>query len=209
MEITPDLIPHDRFHQGSWLQAELNPGWYYFMERKCPHRIRNRDFFKSVDKPLKELVRFLHEKGISTTPSCSGHHFPEGALARIYDGLCSDAERIRSDGLWMNDIESNERFFFRQPGYHLPWSKEEFLKRLGHYQQKGVLGLSASERPECVSKLARVLEAEMIRGVHVEKRGSLMLIFVTGNGEGDNDSTWYKVTRSAKRALRMEPKVLL
>jgi hypothetical protein len=41
-------------------------------------------------------------------------------------------------------IESGERFHFRDPSYQLPWTKETFIDRVSDYQQKGIVGLGVN-----------------------------------------------------------------
>src|SRR5215213_6746561 len=106
MSITPALIPHSEFHTGRWLLPVERPGWYYFQKKKSHHTITNKDFLKSVDKPLRKVVRLLHKKGIKTTPSCSGHHISERNLEKIYLALEKDKEDIRNGGLQLKDIET-------------------------------------------------------------------------------------------------------
>src|SRR5690242_20563429 len=106
MKITPALIPHEHFHKGIWLQPVDLPCWYYFMKMKNENDIKNKDFLDSVDAPLKELVSFLHQRGLKTTPSCSGHHKSAKNFEKIYDVLEKDKEEIRNEGLELKDIET-------------------------------------------------------------------------------------------------------
>src|SRR4030095_6334738 len=108
MKITPRLIPHAAFHTGIWLLSVERPDWYYFMEKKNKNIISDKHFIKSVDKPLRKLVRFLHKRGIKTTPSCSGHHISERNLENIYDSLEKDRDQIRSTGLKLKDSETGK-----------------------------------------------------------------------------------------------------
>src|SRR5204862_7330019 len=106
MKITPEFIPHEQFHKGIWLQPVNRPSWYYFMKMKSTNDIKNEDFMESVDAPLKELVSFLYQRDIKTTPSCSGHHKSEMNFEEIYDALEKDKEEIRNNGLQLKDIET-------------------------------------------------------------------------------------------------------
>src|SRR5215510_7778426 len=141
MRVTPALIPHNEFHTGAWLLPATRPEWYYFMEKKNQNTIANKNFLKSVDKPLRELVKYLHKKGIKTTPSCSGHHISERNLEKVYSGLEKDREEIRNGGLQLKDIESGRMYLYKDSGFDLPWSKEIFLEKVTEYQQNGIIGL--------------------------------------------------------------------
>src|SRR5687767_137326 len=98
LNITPAFIPHELFHKGIWLLSLKRPLWYYFMERHTEHTIRYRHFFESIDQPLKELVNFLHSRGVPTTPSCAGHHKSALNFHKTFDALESDCEEIRTAG---------------------------------------------------------------------------------------------------------------
>ena len=32
--VTPDFVPHNKFHLGSWLIEKDNPSWYYFYPKR-------------------------------------------------------------------------------------------------------------------------------------------------------------------------------
>src|SRR5215510_414118 len=141
MRVTPALIPHNEFHTGAWLLPATRPEWYYFMEKKNQNTIANKNFLKSVDKPLRELVKWLHKKGIKTTPSCAGHHISERNLEKIYTDLQKDGEAIRNGGLQLKDIETGRLYLYRNSRYNLPWNKQNFLDEVIVYQKSGVIGL--------------------------------------------------------------------
>src|SRR5690349_18992055 len=116
MRITPELVPHRDFHRGRWLLNARHPAWYYFVkERKArtPHVVLDPSFMASVDPPLRDLVRFLHRRGIGTTPSCSGHDLPEEELEAIHRSLIRDKNAIRDHGLDLLDVETGEHHVFR------------------------------------------------------------------------------------------------
>lgn len=130
MELTPDLIPHENFHNGTWLLPVRNGGWYYFWKKKSRNNIKNPDFLDSVDAPLKKLIDFLHEQGVKTTPSCSGHHKSKMFFEKIYDELQENENKIRKHGLKFKDIESGRVYTYRDELYSLPWSREIYLNRV-------------------------------------------------------------------------------
>ena len=195
--MTPDLIPHSEFHTGIWLLPVDRPVWYYFMKKRNENAVNARQFIKSVDKPLRRLVRFLHQRGIRTTPSCSGHHISERNLEKIYDSLEKDREDIRKGGLKLKDVETGKIYWFRNENYSLPWSREEFIEKVSVYQQKGVIGLRFGK-----FKRARaiVLNAR-IDGVTIEERDGIVFIFTNEDHKGDNKQTWKLITKMVKRAF--------
>jgi hypothetical protein len=192
--ITPDLIPHTDFHTGIWLQSVERPSWYYFKKKLNRNRITNADFINSVDGPLKELVLFLHQRGIKTTPSCSGHHISERNLEKIFDELEEDRSLIRNGGLNFKDVETGRLYFYKNKTYDLPWKKEDFIERLMIYQQKGVLGLRLGNR----RKIKEHLLDLKIENVAVAEKDQV-LFFLTGqNGETDIKVTWQEITKQVK-----------
>jgi hypothetical protein len=198
MNPTPDLIPHEKFHTGIWLQSVERPSWYYFAERPNDHMIINKDFIESVDEPLKDLVNFLHKKKIKTTPSCSGHNIDERDLEKIFQELKEDSAAIRSRGLKMKDVESGQVILFKDENYKLPWQKRTFLKRVESYQHRGVLGI-------CVGKNARLKEQLQrldIKGARVIKRGNTVFIFTNEDKQADINAVWKKITNRVKAILR-------
>lgn len=197
-EITPALVPHEKFHKGAWLQPVERPEWYYFLEKKnTPNTISHRGFLKSVDKPLRPLVKWLHDCGFKTTPSCSGHHASERSLESIYEGLKKDAKAIRNGGLKLKDIETGKEYLYRKAQYKLPWDKNAFLRKALVYQQKGVLGIHLGKH----TKLKRALKQMNIPGVYIGERRGIVLLFAEGD-EGNNGQIWRKVTAHVKKLFK-------
>ena len=191
MQITAALIPHNRFHTGIWLLAKGNPSWYYFKKKKNKNQIYNSFFYKTLDKPLRKLVRILHKNGIITTPSCSGHHISERDLLMIYKNLKKDEQLIRTEGLTFTDVETSTEYYYYSKNYRLPWSRKAFLETVAIYQQKGVLGLRLGSRRKIKDRICQM----KIDGVTVEDMGSLVLILVNDGNAGNNKDVWAKITR--------------
>jgi hypothetical protein len=202
MKITPELIPHKNFHTGSWLLSVNRPEWYYFKKGKNANTIDSKDFLKSVDRPLRKLVKWLHERGIKTTPSCSGHHIRERVLENIYSALEQDAEDIRNHGLLLKDIETGAILLYRDAKYTLPWeSKEEFIAQVSTYQQKGVLGLHLGDQKKLQTELSKL----QIPGAEIVKKGAFVFIFTSGeNTAGDNRRVWRKVRNAVIKTIDHE-----
>ncbi len=197
MKITPDFIPHTQFHQGVWLLSTSRPDWYYFMKKRNSNAIHNKSFLESVDGPLKELVSFLHRKGIKTTPSCSGHHRSEKNYERIYDSLEKDATDIKGEGLTLKDIETGKEYMYRDKDYSLPWNRKDFMEKVIVYQQKGVLGIRLGNRKKVKQQILRL----QIPGVHIEEIDSIVFIHTNEDSNGDNKHTWKAITSMVKKAF--------
>lgn len=196
MKITADFIPHNKFHKGCWLLPIKRPNWYYFKEQKNKKTITNKDFSKSVDGPLKELVKYLHKKGIKTTPSCAGHHINEKNFERIYDSLKEDKKDIRNNGLVLEDCENGKIYIYKNKKYQLPWSKNIFLKTVMLYQQKGVIGIRLRNK-----KLRKEVLKIKIPQIRIKEKNAVLFIF-TKDKNGNNRSKWKKITKKVKQILR-------
>jgi hypothetical protein len=83
----------------------------------------------------------LHSKKIPTTPSCSGHIKSDEHYDKIYKNLVHTKNLIKKDGVELLNPETNRKFFYKNQNYKLPYTKDEFLRKLRKYQTKGVLGI--------------------------------------------------------------------
>jgi hypothetical protein len=194
-EINPDLIAHTEFHKGIWLLPSSRPKWYYFMKKKRADVIQNRKFLKSVDEPLKKLVRFLHQKGIKTTPSCSGHHKCKEDFEKIFLRLQKDKERINGDGLKLRDIETGRNYLYKSKNYILPWKKNAFLKKILSYQKRGVMGIIIRNN----SKMKRELLNLKIDGADIKEKDSILFIHINEKTENGTVRVWGDVTKAVTK----------
>lgn len=198
LSITPQLIPHARFHTGSWLRPSSRPAWYYFLEKKNNNTIINKKFMRSVDKPLRKLVRLLHANGIKTTPSCSGHSMPKKYFKKLYAALERDRKKIKGNGLKLKDIESGKKYFFRDAQYALPWSRKAFIKKISRYQHNGVIGIRPGRRKKLKAELLRL----KLPGVKISISGPVVLFTINGKQRGENSLAWKNVTRHISRVVK-------
>ena len=54
--ISPDFIPHTKFHLGSWLIEKDNPSWYYFYPKRELNNFNyNKNFYSSLMSKYKAL----------------------------------------------------------------------------------------------------------------------------------------------------------
>lgn len=199
MNISSDLIPHNQFHLGSWLLPVKNPTWYYFLKKENANNITNASFIESVDEPLKELVCFLHKKGIKTTPSCSGHFRSVEDYEDLYEALEIDRKHIRKEGLELKDIETDKIYLYQDANYKLPWRKKQFLRKVMEYQRKGVLGIRVPE--EQLKKKILSLEVE---GIQISEKDGIVLLEIDQLNVRDNERSWKKITIAIKNLIDTE-----
>jgi len=196
MKISPELIQHTKFHKGIWLLSPSRPCWYYFMKNPRPARITNRNFLRSVDKPLRELVKFLHSKGIKTTPSCSGHNKSKKVFEKIYESLKDDRAHIRNGGLKLKDIETGKLFLYQNKNYVLPWSRKHFLREVISYQKNGIIGIITGNK---LKEKNKILDLK-IEGAKIFEKDSI--VFICTNG-GDT-AVWKKITSEVRKCFNNE-----
>lgn len=194
---TPELIPHTEFHKGRWLLPVDGADWYYFMKKPGKHEPSRKGFLSSVDRPLRELVRFFQGKKLRTTPSCSGHHFKSEEFEKIYDALEQDRDKVNTSGLELKDVETGESYFFKDASYRLPWSKQDFLEKIKRYQQTGVIGFETGNK-EVKDELLKL----HIDGARVMIEDDMVFVLTYKNEHGDNDNLWHSITRKIKSAFR-------
>jgi hypothetical protein len=196
MKITPELIPHSEFHKGTWLISTENPCWYYFLKKRNPNHVNSRDFLKTVDGPLRELVKFLHAKNIKTTPSCSGHHFSKAHFTGLYNALLADREKVRNGGIELVDVQNDRTFLFKKKDYDLPWSRPEFVTRITEYQKKGILGIRLHD-----SRVKKELLKTEIKDVRFYERAGIVFIHTSPVDTGRISYIWKAITRRVKEIL--------
>ena len=196
MKISPAFIPHEQFHQGIWLQSVKRPCWYYFMKMKSTNDITNKDFLESVDAPLQELVSFLHQRNIKTTPSCSGHDKSEMNFEKIYDALEKDKEEISNEGLQLKDIETGKIYSYKNKRYVLPWERKYFVNTILKYQKRGVLGIRyGGDQKERILRLS-------IPQVKLVEKDSIIFIHTSGNTTEEIAAKWKLITEEIKSILK-------
>jgi len=103
---------------------------------------KKKSFYETVDDDLLEIIKYLHSKGIPTTPSCSGHIKKPKIYKEIYNSLIDTEKVIKNSGIYLNNPETQRRFFYKNPNYKISMEKEDFMDQIQEYQKKGVLGFS-------------------------------------------------------------------
>ena len=138
--IRADLVPHIDFHKGYWFKSNISD-WYYFKEQKRPYTIPEYFNYSLLDKELLSLIIFLHKKNIPTTPSCSGHFFPEEYFIELYQKIKIEEHLIKSTGLKLKNIETQEIINFQDENYRFIYPQRSFTKLAQPYSKQGILGV--------------------------------------------------------------------
>ena len=97
----------------------------------------------------------------------------------------------------MKEIESGERFHFRDPAYQLPWSKETFIDRVTDYQEKGIVGLRVN------GEIKNQLLQLKCDGVTTEERDGYVFFRII-EGDGDNREKWKCLTSEVKAVFEAQ-----
>jgi hypothetical protein len=194
VKITPEIIQHDQFHKGTWFLPVNRPVWYYFMKSRNKNIIRNRTFLKTVDEPVRELVRFLHSKGFKTTPSCAGHYHARDQYEKIFNSLKKDEKEIKNGGLKLKQVESGETFIYKENGYSLPFDKAAFIKEVRAIQRNGLIGIRFGNNRRIKRKVMQL----DIEGVRIEDRDGVVCIHTSETNPRSNEWIWKKITSEIK-----------
>lgn len=145
--LSPDFIPHSRFHHASWYQEKDGPVWYWNGIPRISHVIpKSQKFYDTLDPELSGVVKGLHQAGIPTTPSCAGHIADPGFYSKTWDELKDQEKRVRGRGVILEDPETGHQTPYRYQNFTLPWSKDEFIGRGVQHQKKGCLGVVPPSR---------------------------------------------------------------
>jgi hypothetical protein len=192
MVLNPNLIPHEDFHKGLWLQTQKSP-WYFFYETPRDYVIpRNKSFYKTVDPNLLDIVKFLHSKNIPTTPSCSGHIKPLLQYGTLFNTIKNVQNDIKNNGIELTNPETNRKFFYKNGNYDLPWNKENFISQMDDYQKKGVLGFVDDDNHyDWISKT-----------IPSKNENGITLIFTKSNNESDLSRNWNSISNILKDKIK-------
>jgi len=188
MTITPDFIPHKKFHLGSWLIEKDNPSWYYFLpKRNIKNYTYDENFYDSLDSPLKNVVKFLHKKNIDTTPSCTGHFYPKKVFDKTYDSLSDASKKIKGKGLILQNPETGEFYRYRDSDYVLPWDKNEFVNRALIHQTKGCLGV----KPKDINMVKHFVKSP-IKGfkTYYDPNHNIVIFVTTSTSNEEKNNKW-------------------
>lgn len=191
--VSPDFVPHEDFYKYKWLLPKGKKSkWYYAKESNGFYQLPSSDrFLESLDEELKESVSALHEKGIATTPSCSGHFYDENYYSGVYQDLIRECQEIRDSGLELIDPESDESIIVRDPKYMIPWNEKTFIERgLGH----GHIGTIGVYDPS--GKIINAVRENKTNCSQILEEGNLMLFITNPQSESELTEAWQKFTEA-------------
>jgi hypothetical protein len=192
---TPNFIPYECFHKGTWLLPVNNPGWYYFAQIPGANADKIPEYEIPEDN-LKPIVDFLREKKIQITYSCQKHFCNKDKnFQAIYDSLLKDSECIKKEGLVFKNEETGEFYNFRKSDYQLPWTRNEFIKKASEYQKRGVIGIKDGDKQEELRKIE-------IPGVHVKTDDEFTIFITKANNERQVACIWENLLTALKRIYR-------
>lgn len=140
------LIPHEVFHKYDWYLSE-HSNWYFHKYSDNVNIITTGNkFIESVDDLLKPIINVLHDKGVRTTASCSGHFYSRDEYVKIFFQLEMIEQLIKTTGVEFTNIETGETLFIYNPEYkRLQYvDQETFVDKVIEYAKVGILGLKDS-----------------------------------------------------------------
>lgn len=144
--MTPNFIPHTKFHRASWYNEPGQCEWYWYAPRKSWKLDRSSEFYASLDEPLQDIVKILHRRGMYTTPSCAGHIQNIEFYENIWDTLKQQSQRIQNGGIQLVNPETKHSIHYNNPTYKLPWSKPTFTQIAMQHGPIGCLGIYSGKQ---------------------------------------------------------------
>lgn len=120
--VSAELIPIHQMVDKRWFASSNHHDFYYHCNRsEVPEEISS-NLINTVDDCLVELVQFFSERGIQTGASCQGHAESSEDIQRRYIAAKDDEAKIRTSGLEIEDLETGEKFFWKDENYKSPFS---------------------------------------------------------------------------------------
>lgn len=135
------IVPHRTWFWRQWFQGSGTR--YYHRPRPVTAPFTpGADFYQRVDPLLRDICRYLHRRGLGTTPSCEGHFHGKRYFEEVWNELQQEAQAITRTGLVVKEAESGRSYLFRDAHYRLPWHDfEQFFGESIAHQGWGYLGI--------------------------------------------------------------------
>ena len=144
MKVDPIGVEKLRFYD--WFYSCDHKNWYYYRPRiKSDFDPTNLD--NTLDKNIKKLNKLLTKNGFKTMPSCEGHKRSDEFVKKAYNNLLSDANKIRTTGLWLINCENDNLHFLFDPNWKLPFTFEKFKAEIGSNSiVRGYIGFETKDK---------------------------------------------------------------
>lgn len=198
MKISPNFIPHEMFHKGYWLNPVKDNSWYYFQPSKRGFSVDlPKEFYSTLDDKFKDIVPYLHQKGIPTTPSCTGHFKKDSVFKNVYKNLENHRSEINSNGLLLQNPETGEFLKYYDPRYDLPWEKDQFIEKCRDYQKKGCLGLSVDD----YYLQNELTDMDFNTNTYWDDNTNCFLIITNPETEEEMNDTWGSIINQIKKII--------
>ena len=136
-----NLIPHTDFYKGYWYKSNSSNWYHFYSTTREFSNNTSEEFYETVDSQLVKLIKLLHSKGFTTTPSCSGHNYSTKHYTKLYREIQKEYKKINTSGLNLTNIETGTSTNFFDPNYIFPYTEKEFVNTMRTYGSTGVVGV--------------------------------------------------------------------
>jgi hypothetical protein len=84
MRISPVSV--DKLKNYDWYYSDDHNLWYYYKNRK-DDTFNSAELDDTLDKNIKNIVKFLNNNGYDTLPSCEGHNRSKNFIDKAWKNL--------------------------------------------------------------------------------------------------------------------------
>ena len=192
--LSPDFIPHNRFHLASWYKEMNGCEWYWSGGPRSEWGFPfNQDFYNTLDPELKTVVKKLHESGIVTTPSCAGHIVEDGYYGNKWEELKEQEERVNGKGIILIDPETSRFTTYKNPKYRVLWSKDQFIEAGQKHGKIGCLGIIPGIRRHHIPN--------NIDGFEKREDGKFLIFTTQSDSKKEIEEKWNHFSNRILRSL--------
>lgn len=186
-KLSPGFVIQEEFQNYRWLRPQYTHNvWYYRLPSSPIFTVPKEEGFEdSLDPELRVAVTALHERGIPTSPSCTGHWHSDENYERIFKDLEKEAEQIRKKGILLQEPTDGKQYFYRNPRYQLPWDESTFVEKASEHAKRGVIGIFDPQ-----NKFFDALSQSNIRDTQTIKSGDLTLFLTNPPSEEILKEIW-------------------
>lgn len=207
LKLSAEYIPPSLMQTMEWY-APVRSGftWFYHESRLyLPSSTTTPTTY--IDPLLRPIIRCLNEKNIETLASCQGHFYNEEDLNRIYERLKEDEEIIRTEGLLLRNLTTQEVVTYKDPNYFMP----EFGKlasELLTFSGVGYFSYLADRGDDLVLlNLTREIgRCSNTRMTFAPARNSLIVNVQVDTKEDNHEQVWAELTTCVLGQLALVPK---